>query len=145
MTKIDHERPDGDFRMKKRKEKRFRQWNKAMIRAAETGRDTFDPEGTNAYTYDLSLGGARIHAEREFPAGTIVQVQIQLSRTGQFVSIESEVKWVKNSEAENVYEMGVEFLHRIPQTLMSLMKNLYDEGSRIPTTVDQRTGLAGTA
>lgn len=131
--------------MKKRREKRFRQWNKATVRAAEAGRDTFHTEGTPAFTYDLSLGGARIHTEREFPVGTIVQVQIQLSRTGQFISIESEVKWVRQSEPDNIYEMGVEFLHRIPQTLMSLMKNLYDESSRIPATVDQREGLPRTA
>ncbi len=131
--------------MKKRREKRFRQWNKATIRAAEAGRETFSSEGTNAFTYDLSLGGARIHSDREFPVGTIIQVQIQLSRTGQYVSIESEVRWIKKNDAENVYEMGVEFLHRIPQTLMSLMKNLYDESSRIPTTVDQTAGLPRTA
>lgn len=131
--------------MKKRKEKRFRQWNQAIIRAAEGGAQSFNTDGVNAFTHDLSLGGARIRAEKGYPVGTIIQVQIQLTRTGQFVSIESEVKWVKKNEPEDVFEMGVEFLHRIPLTLMSLMKNLYGESARIPTTVDQSPGLTRTA
>ncbi len=145
MVKIDHKRLNGEFCMKKRREKRFRQWNRAMIRAAEAGRTSFDSEGGNAFTYDLSLGGARIHAEKGYPVGTAIQVQIELSRTGQSVLIESEVKWVKENAAEGHWEMGVEFLHRLPRTLMSLMKNLYDENSRIPVTVDQSVELPRTA
>jgi c-di-GMP-binding flagellar brake protein YcgR len=145
MTEIDHVRPEGDFRMKKRKDKRFRQWNKATIRAAESGRNTFNSEGTNAFTYDLSLGGARIHSEKGFPVGTIIQVQIELSRTGQSVLIESEVKWAKRNDSDGVWEMGVEFLHRLPRTLMSLMKNLYDESSSLPATIGQSAEAPRTA
>ena len=131
--------------MKKRREKRFRQWNRAMIRAGGVGRNTFDREGTNAFTYDLSLGGARIHADKSYPVGTIIQIQIELSRTGQSVLIESEVKWLKENEVDNNWEMGVEFLHRLPKTLMALMKNLYDENARVPVTVDHRAEVPRTA
>ena len=145
MAETDPKRPNGEFCMKKRREKRFRQWNKARIRTAEAGRTTFDSEEGNAFTYDLSLGGARIHAEKGYPVGTVIQVQIELSRTGQSVLIEGEVKWIKENEAEGHWEMGVEFLHRLPRTLMSLMKNLYDENSRIPLTLDPSAELPRTA
>lgn len=131
--------------MNMRKEKRIEEKNVVVIRSAGKPKGPYANVGASAYTYDLSLGGARLFAEKPFPVGTIVRIVIELAKTCQTVQVDGEVKWVKKNEAENIYEMGVEFLHRIPQTLMSLMKNLYDESSRIPAAVDQSAGLPRTA
>jgi c-di-GMP-binding flagellar brake protein YcgR len=110
----------------RRKDKRIKQWNKARIQALAGKPSLTGQDGSEAYTYDLSLGGARIHSPRLFEVGTLVCLRIDLVRNHETVAIEGRVKWVRPSEADGVYEMGVEFEHSSSQTIMSLMKNLHD-------------------
>jgi Tfp pilus assembly protein PilZ len=112
--------------MQKRKERRFKQWNKTVIGAAPNGQNSHGPAEANAFTYDLSLGGARIHSVERFEEGTVLRLQIELVRSRETLSIAGRVKWVKRDEAENVFEMGIEFDHDSSQSIMSLMKNLHD-------------------
>lgn len=111
--------------MQQRKDRRFKQWNKAMVMAIADG-TSFSHAEHEAFTYDLSLGGARIHSVQPFEVGTLLRLRIALVRTQEIISIEGRVRWLKQSEAENVYEMGVQFQHANSQTLMSLMKNLHE-------------------
>lgn len=112
--------------MQKRKDRRFKQWNKAVIKAGPNGPNSHGPVEINAITYDLSLGGVRIHSAERFEEGTVLRLQIELVRSRETLSVAGRVKWVKRDEAENVFEMGVEFDHDTSQTIMSLMKNLHD-------------------
>ena len=110
----------------RRRDKRIKQWNKASIRAlAGTPYDAGLTEA-EAFTYDLSLGGARIHSREPFKVGTAVRLRMQLVRSRETVAIEGVVKWARQSEVDGVYEMGVEFKHTSQQTILSLMKNLHD-------------------
>ena len=129
---------------KKRRDKRVRQWNKAKIKAASGDLKFGGADGINAYTYDLSLGGARIFTPESYPIGTLVRIQIDLARTGQSITIDSEVRWIKKDESENVFEVGVEFLHRIPQTMFILMNNLRDksESAGIPANISADAKVA---
>jgi Tfp pilus assembly protein PilZ len=110
----------------RRKDRRIMQWNKARIQDLAGKPSLTEQNGAEAYTYDLSLGGARIHSPRLFEVGTLVCLRIDLVRSRETVAIEGRVKWVRPSEAAGVYEMGVEFEHSSSQTIMSLMKNLHD-------------------
>lgn len=113
--------------MKPRKDRRFKQWNKAAVQSPPVGKEPNGPAEENAFTYDISLGGARIHTYERFEEGTVLRLQIELVRSHESVSLEGLVKWIKRNDSENVYELGVEFLHSSPQTIMSLMKNLHGE------------------
>ena len=123
--------------MEQRREKRIKERNAVFIKSAEENREVHYGVGINAYTYDLSLGGARLFTEKHFPVGTVIRVVIDLARTGQSVQIEGEVKWVKESEEVGLFEMGVEFLHQISQTILSLIRHLYTTGNGLssPTTL----------
>ena len=116
--------------MQKRKDRRVRQWCKTVIGAPPNGQNSSGSSEVNAFTYDLSLGGARLHSKAHFEVGTVLRLQIELVRSRETLSIDGQVKWVKHNEAENVFEMGVEFLHTRAQSVMSLMKNLHDESRR---------------
>ena len=131
--------------MKKRRDKRVRQWNKARIKSASNNLKFDGADGINAYTYDLSLGGARMFTPESYPIGTLVRVQIELVRTGQSITIDSEVRWIRRNESEKVYEVGVEFLHRIPQTMFALMKNLKDKSVGIPANISSDVRVAHPA
>jgi c-di-GMP-binding flagellar brake protein YcgR len=113
--------------MQRRKARRFKQWNKTKIRPAA---DAWDPAAAaeiDAFTYDLSLGGARIHSKERFETGALLRLRIELVRSRDIVNVEGRVRWVRPGADGEQYEMGVEFDHAAPQAFMSLMKNLHDE------------------
>jgi c-di-GMP-binding flagellar brake protein YcgR len=112
--------------IQKRKDKRFKQWSRTVIGAAPNGPNSHGSSEVNAFTYDLSLGGARLHSKARFEVGAVLRLQIELVRSREILSIDGRVMWVKTNDTDDVYEMGVEFLHTTAQTVTSLMKNLHD-------------------
>ena len=111
--------------MQNRKDKRIKQWNKAVIMPLPKDQAPLLVNEVNAVTCDLSLGGARIHTTELFELGTVLRLNIDLVRSHETISLKGQVKWVKRDEAENVFELGVEFDHDTAQTVTSLMKNLH--------------------
>jgi hypothetical protein len=125
--------------MENRRDKRFRQWNKVALResAGAEGR----PEPTiNAYTFDISLKGARIQSDKGFAKGSLVRLQIELVRTRETIRVDAEVKWSRWNPAEEVFEMGVEFLHELSHTIMALFKDLYGEPTGLPASMQPAPG-----
>ena len=123
--------------MDNRKDKRFLERNTLFIKSTSEGREPVYGIGTNAHTHDLSLSGARICTSQYFPIGSVVRIVIELERTHQSIKVDGEIKWTKKSdENEDLFESGVEFLHSISQTLLSLIKHLYAEkNGGIPTAI----------
>lgn len=111
--------------MQKRKDRRIKQWNKTVIKPLPRGQGPTTPAETKAFTCDLSLGGAKIHSAEPFELGTVLRLNIELVRSHETINLKGQVKWVKRDEAEDVFELGVEFDHETAQTITSLMKNLY--------------------
>ena len=110
----------------RRKDRRFKQRNRTTITLQGTEQGLRGAAEAKAFTYDLSLGGTMIQSQEAYAVGTRVQLRIVLSRTMASLSLDGEVKWVRRHASENMYEMGVEFLHDRPQSFMSLMKELYE-------------------
>jgi hypothetical protein len=112
--------------MKPRKDRRFKQWNKTKIQLLGKNRNSNGHPPVEAFTYDLSIGGARLHTPESFEVGTLVRLEVELVRTGETLRVEGIVKWRRREESANVFEMGVEFQHSSMVTVLSLMKNLHD-------------------
>jgi len=122
--------------MDNRRDKRFIERNTVFIKATSEGKEPLINSAINAHTHDLSLSGARICTPQYIPVGSVVRIVIELERTHQSIKVDGEVKWTKKSEeGGEVYESGVEFLHSISQTLLSLIKHLYAERNGIPSAV----------
>jgi c-di-GMP-binding flagellar brake protein YcgR len=115
--------------MTPRKDRRFKQWNKTKITLLTNPRNSNGHPPIESFTYDLSLGGARLHTAESFEVGALLRLQIELVRTGELLRVECIVKWRRRDESANVYEMGVEFQHTSMLTVLSLMKNLHDRRS----------------
>jgi hypothetical protein len=129
--------------MTPRKDRRFKQWNKTKITVLNDPRNSDGHPPVEAFTYDLSIGGARLHTSESLEVGTFLRLQIELVRTDETLRVEGVVKWRRWEDSANVYEMGVEFQHTSMLTVLSLMKNLHD-GSRSaasPKAPPARTGL----
>lgn len=93
------------------------------------GIETFD-----ALTRDLSLGGARIQSDRPFEQGVELALIITLSRSRQIIRIRGRVRWVQEVEP-GLYEAGIEFLHQIPNSVMSLINHLFQKKAGASTAV----------
>jgi c-di-GMP-binding flagellar brake protein YcgR len=118
--------------IERRKENRFVEKNTVLI---WPGSDLDKGPGINAYTYDISTGGARIYSREPYSVGTMIKLQIHLARSKQSITLQAEVKWTRNKEEEKVHELGVEFRHQITSTLFALIKHLYNPDEGIPASI----------
>ena len=115
-----------DADIQKRKDRRFKQWNKTKISRLGEGRDSNGRTPIEAFTYDISIGGARIHAPEAFDVGTLLRLDITLVRTGEVLRVEGAVRWRKRDEQTKLYELGVQFQHTSMVTVLTLMRALHD-------------------
>jgi Tfp pilus assembly protein PilZ len=121
--------------LNQRKEKRFSEKNDVLIQYSLDGKKISNYIGMNALTQDISLSGARIITKKLFPIDTILRIQISLSRSKQIIKVDGKVKWVKERTEEKSYEIGIEFLHEISKTVLSLIRHLYTEDRGIPSKI----------
>ena len=119
----------------RRKEKRFEEENRVVIHSARNTEGATQHMEINASTHNLSLGGARITSHKVFPVGTVLRIQIHLERSKQAVKLDGRVIWVNKIQEKDLYEFGVEFLHHISKTVLSLIRHLYGENTDMPTSV----------
>jgi hypothetical protein len=116
----------------RRKEERLRERNRVAIRPIRPGRKY--PE-SDAYTYDLSVWGARIFTPDCFEEGTPLEIRIELGRTRQTVSLLAKVKWQNYREEDELYEIGVEFRHQVSESLIAFIRHLYGTDSGLPSEI----------
>jgi hypothetical protein len=116
----------------KRKEERLKERNRVAIRPLRPGRKC--PE-SDAYTYDLSVWGARLFSEDSFEAGTPLEIRIELGRTRQTVTVLAKVKWQNFRDEDELYEMGVEFRHQVSESLIAFIRHLYGTDSGLSSSI----------
>jgi hypothetical protein len=119
----------------RRKDKRFKEENEVIIQYALDRRKFNSYIEVNAATYDLSISGARLRTKKSFPLDAALRIQINLTRSRQVIKVDGKVKWLKKMTGEDSYEIGVEFLHDISKTVLSLLRHLYGEDVKIPSAV----------
>ena len=120
--------------MKHRKDKRFPELHSVVVKDRWAQRNPAY-RGINAQTYDLSVSGARIRSDQEFPAGYVVRIVIDLDKAGEPLEVDGEVVWARKSQDGSACEMGVEFLHNIPTTIVSLIRHFYGKKVGVPSLV----------
>lgn len=111
---------------KARRDRRFKQWNKTQITLMKDPQHAAGRSPVEGFTYDISIGGARIHTMEPFEVGGLLRLQIELVRSADILRVEGQVKWRRLDETANVFEMGIEFQHTSMATVLSLMRALHD-------------------
>ena len=89
----------------------------------------------SALTQDLSIGGARILTDLFFPIGTPFQITLTLSRSRQKLRVHGVVRWVRDNSGDDLYEIGVEFLHDVSKTVLSLISHLYGQAQEVESVM----------
>lgn len=115
-----------------RKEKRFEEENKVVIEW-EKYNDPRRNHAIYAFTQNLSIEGARILTDINFPIDTVFRITLTLSRSKQIVNIKAKVIWVNPVFDGDLFEVGMEFIHEQPRTITCLLKHLF--GKDLPTNL----------
>jgi Tfp pilus assembly protein PilZ len=118
-----------------RRDKRFGERDRVVIRDGGRSSQSFVKNAVNAFTYDISLTGARIGCQNDFPVGAIVHVVIDLERSEQFLKVDGRVVWGQAGQGDEPFEIGVQFLHSIPDTILALIRHFYGKNVGIPSLV----------
>lgn len=117
----------------RRRDTRVLEENRVVIETSGTrgseGIETFD-----AFTRDLSLSGVRVQTDRPLESGVELTLTITLSKSRQVIRIHGRVRWVLEVEP-GLFEAGIEFLHEIPGSVMSLINHLFRKASGVPTVI----------
>lgn len=117
--------------MERRKRQRFVERNDVCVTPV-----CEKPNGgkVNAFTRDLSTGGARIMAKEPLAVGTLVNLRLDLARSRGSVVVAGEVRWARFDAATGLHELGIEFHHLSSQKVLSLLKHLYGQQGAAPST-----------
>jgi len=120
--------------IEKRKEKRIPEENRVRIELP--GFTAGDEKGIiNALTRDISLGGAKLITDVDIALGTELKMFLILSRSKKVIKVRANVRWIRQVE-KGIYEMGVEFQHGIPASVLALINHLYGKEGSLPEKSD---------
>jgi c-di-GMP-binding flagellar brake protein YcgR len=119
----------------RRREKRYEDDIKVTLESIREGEDITGGKDINALTCDISPGGARILTHKFYPFDASLRIQINLVDAKQLIEVEGKVKWIKKMDDEDIFEIGVEFLHHISKTVLVLLEHIYGNNLKIPTSV----------
>ncbi len=126
----------------RRKEMRLPEENRVAI-GCRPGGGSGDGDSIQALTQDLSLGGARILTHTAFAPGAELVMTVCLSKSKQVAKFRGLVRWVRNID-EGVYEIGVEFMHKIPGDILTLISHLFRKHQSVPTKLQAGEASAET-
>lgn len=118
----------------KRKDQRIKEEKKVVIEFYPGGKDSRPKNVTYALTRDVSEGGVRLLTDRYFPVGTLLKITQSHSQSKQIVHVAAQVKWVKNFHTSDLFEMGIEYVHEIPEPVLSMMKNHDGKEAKVPSS-----------
>jgi hypothetical protein len=121
--------------MENRREKRFGEHTNVLLKDKSQAQETAPLGAVNAYTHDMSVSGAWVCCEMSFPVGYVIRIAIDLGSGEPPVEVDGEVIWARESRDGKHFDIGVEFLHRIPDTILSLLKHFYGKKDAIPSSV----------
>ncbi|MFA9452575.1 MAG: PilZ domain-containing protein [Candidatus Aminicenantaceae bacterium] len=120
----------------RRKDSREHEENKVVIEFVTSMGDSIGVTEIYALTKDISVGGVRIVTDWFFPIDTFFKVNLALPKSKQVVQVEGQVRWIKSlDDSDDLFEVGVEFVHDLPETTMALINHILEIEKGIPSIV----------
>jgi hypothetical protein len=118
-----------------RRDKRFEERDDVLLEDKSQTAQAAAREAVKAYTHDVSVSGAWICCERDFPVGYVIRIAIDLGAGEPPVDLDGEVIWSRPNPDGRQFDIGVEFLHSIPATILTLLRHFYGKKDGLPSSV----------
>lgn len=117
-----------------RKAKRIKEETKVTIRLVST--DRFTPQKKISYhlTRDISSTGLRILANTFLPINSILKIDLSLVKPPRLITALGKVRWIKSRYADELFEMGIEFVETPQENIRILKEHIEKEEEHPPST-----------
>jgi hypothetical protein len=116
----------------KRRAKRIREETNVTIKLIS--KDALAPDKKLSYhlTKDISEVGIKILAGTFLPVKSLVKIELALTKPPQLFSAFGEVRWVKSRYADELFEIGIEFVDTSRDIIRILKDHIEKAGENIP-------------
>lgn len=104
----------------KRRDRRVKEQALFTITLISKDTDEARPKIIHHTTEDISLTGAKIHTNVFLPVGSFLKIDLSLTEPPRMISAYAKVRWVKSVYADELFELGIEFV----DTSINIIKSL---------------------
>lgn len=111
----------------KRREPRITAENRILLKPLLETSENKKDHPYCVLTEDVSPGGCRVLSDRSFRAGTLLRIELGLSKVRKVIKAKGEVRWTKSVEDGELFEMGIKFVDLPPESLVALLEYSYKE------------------
>jgi hypothetical protein len=123
------------YKMERRKHERIDEENRVIIRLITESYDVGEHTEIFALTKDISRKGARLLTDAKFAVGTVFKTTVVLSKSKETLQFDGKVKWVRSLYNGKSYEIGVQFMDELSESVLSLIQHCDRQQNGISTTV----------
>ena len=112
-------------RKEKRKSSRIQKVNKLTLEVISQDSCIEYDKIPFTLTSNISLDGISLQTDTFLPSGTLVEIELALSKINKIIKVKAVIKRVKSLYDDEVFEMGLEFIDTQPEVISSLIGYLY--------------------
>lgn len=110
--------------IEKRKAKRVKKEGKVKISLISN--DKHKPGKAISYhlSKDISILGVKILSNTFLPIDSLLRIEVSLTKPPRFITGMGKVRWVRSRYADELFEMGIEFVNTPKNQIKALKKHL---------------------
>ncbi|MDH4197667.1 MAG: PilZ domain-containing protein [Candidatus Aminicenantes bacterium] len=110
----------------KRRDIRIPEENTIILNVLPEGDEAGVKEVFELPTRDISAGGMRVVAKGSFPPDREVNLEFVLSHSQRVIKGRGRIRWSAQSQEEDQFEVGIEFIKLKPEDLAALLDHIYN-------------------
>lgn len=110
--------------VEKRKAKRIKKEGKVKISLIPNEKHKPGKAISYHLSKDISFLGVKILSNTFLPIDSLLKLEVSLTKPPRFISGMGRVRWVKSRYADELFEMGIEFINTPKNQIKALKKHL---------------------
>jgi len=107
-----------------RRAKRIKEEAQVTIKLLPSERFTPGKKITYHLTKDISSTGLRIMANTFLPINSMLKIELSLTKPLRYITAIGRIRWVKSRYADELFEMGIEFLDTPEENIQALKDHI---------------------
>jgi hypothetical protein len=119
--------------IEKRRAKRIKE--EASVSITLVSKDASTPAKKISYnlTKDISSVGLRMMGTSFLPVKSLLKIELAFTKPPRLFSAFGEVKWVKSRYADELFEIGIEFVNTPPEVIQILKEHIEKSDKIFPS------------
>lgn len=110
--------------LEKRKARRVKKEGKVKISIISNDKSKRGKAISYHLSKDISILGVKILSNTFLPVDSMLKIEVSLTKPPRFITGMGRVRWVKSRYADELFEMGIEFVNTPKNQINALKKHL---------------------